>query len=110
MEAYSSSGVDNSLRAGSKYGVRAKHCITALKKQVLPKFDRPRTRGNLLTSFVSTRFAWPGMFVFPPSECTRLIEWPKSERIASLLISVGSPSVLSSPFVVATVVEVPSPF
>lgn len=109
MQAYSSSGVDNSLSAGNKYGVRAKHCITALKKQVLPKFDRPRTRGNRLTSFARTRLAWPGMFEFPPNECTILIEWPKSERIASLLISVGSASALPSPFV-SVVVGAASPF
>lgn len=95
---HSSSGFDSSLRTGNKNGVCAKHCITALKKHVLPKLDKPRTRGNLLISLVSTRFAWPGIFGFELNECTILMVFPRSERIASLLISAPSPSAFASPF------------
>lgn len=83
---YSSFGCDNSLSTGNKNGVCAKHCITALKKHVLPKLDKPRTRGNCSMVDVcvaNTRFAWPGIKLFELNEFTMQIVLPSSERIDS---------------------------
>lgn len=91
---HSSFGCDNSFSTGNKNGVCAKHCITALKKHVLPKLDSPRTRGNcsMVDACVSTRFACPGIEL---NEFTMQIVLPSSERIDSKFM-LGPPSASSN--------------